>query len=184
MLHHFNTMTADKIHHSMRYTNVVKNPDLSFLYYICTYFIIMIQRIQSIYLGLVIILSGVLVFFVHLWKNADGIGVSLMDLLNSKNYFQIVLAVMYLAVAVLGFMSLLKFKNRMQQKRINGVNILVNLILFGLLIFNLLSLSGELKDSLKGIGIWLPLGSIVLLFLANRAIQKDENLVKSVDRIR
>jgi len=94
----------------------------------------MIQRIQSIYLGLVIILSGVLVFFVHLWKNADGIGVSLMDLLNSKNYFQIVLAVMYLAVTVLGFMSLLKFKNRMQQKRINGVNILVNLILFGLLI--------------------------------------------------
>jgi ABC-type sugar transport system permease subunit len=107
-----------------------------------------------------------------------------MHLLNSKNYYQIVLAVMFLAVAVLGLISLLMFKNRMRQKRINGVNILVNLILFGLLIFNLLSLSGEFKDSLKGIGIWLPLGSIVLLFLANRAIQKDENLVKSVDRIR
>lgn len=144
----------------------------------------MIQRIQSIYLGLVIILSGFVVFFIQLWVKEGEIGVNLTDLLNSKNYFQIVLAVMYLAVAVLGIMSLLMFKNRMLQKRINGVNILVNLILFGLLIFNLLSLSGELKDSLKGIGIWLPLGSIVLLFLANRAIQKDENLVKSVDRIR
>lgn len=144
----------------------------------------MIQRIQSIYLGLVIVLSGVLVFFLDLWVKSDGTGITMMHLLNSKNYYQIVLAVMFLAVAVLGLVSLLMFKNRMRQKRINGVNILVNLILFGLLIFNLLSLSGEFKDSLKGIGIWLPLGSIVLLFLANRAIQKDENLVKSVDRIR
>jgi hypothetical protein len=144
----------------------------------------MIQRIQSIYLGLVIVLSGVLVFFLDLWVKSDGTGITMMHLLNSENYYQIVLAVMFLAVAVLGLISLLMFKNRMRQKRINGVNILVNLILFGLLIFNLLSLSGEFKDSLKGIGIWLPLGSIVLLFLANRAIQKDENLVKSVDRIR
>jgi hypothetical protein len=144
----------------------------------------MIQRIQSIYLGLVIVLSGVLVFFLDLWVEVNGTGITMMHLLNSKNYYQIVLSVMFLAVAVLGLISLLMFKNRMRQKRINGVNILVNLILFGLLIFNLLSLSGEFKDSLKGIGIWLPLGSIVLLFLANRAIQKDENLVKSVDRIR
>lgn len=49
---------------------------------------------------------------------------------------------------------------------------------------NLLSLSGEFIDSVKGIGVFLPLGSIVLLVLANRAIQKDEDLVKSVDRIR
>ena len=36
----------------------------------------------------------------------------------------------------------------------------------------------------KGIGSALPLIAIVLLVLANKAIKKDEDLVKSVDRIR
>jgi hypothetical protein len=144
----------------------------------------MIQRIQSIYLILVIVLSGVFTFLIELWPISEVDGVTMNTLLNSKNFFLIVIAVTYLAVAVLAITSLITFKNRLLQIRINRVNILVNLILFGLLILNLLKLSGELNYSLKGIGIWLPLGSIVFLFLANRAIQKDENLVKSVDRIR
>jgi hypothetical protein len=45
-------------------------------------------------------------------------------------------------------------------------------------------MSGETSVSEKGIGSFLPFGSIVLLLLANHAIQKDENLVKSVDRLR
>ena len=36
----------------------------------------------------------------------------------------------------------------------------------------------------KGIGMLIPVFSIVFLVLANRAIQKDEALVKSVNRLR
>ncbi|MEM8763780.1 MAG: DUF4293 family protein, partial [Bacteroidota bacterium] len=36
----------------------------------------------------------------------------------------------------------------------------------------------------KGIGMLIPVFSIVFLALANRAIKKDEDLVKSVDRLR
>jgi hypothetical protein len=48
----------------------------------------------------------------------------------------------------------------------------------------LLSLPGEPANSEKGIGLLLPVFSIVLLALANKAIKKDESLVKSVDRLR
>ena len=38
--------------------------------------------------------------------------------------------------------------------------------------------------SMKGIGVLFPAISIVLLAMANKAIKRDEDLVKSVDRIR
>ena len=47
-----------------------------------------------------------------------------------------------------------------------------------------LNLSGETSVSEKGIGMFLPVVSIILLALANKAIKKDEDLVKSADRIR
>ncbi|MDB4192329.1 DUF4293 domain-containing protein, partial [Flavobacteriaceae bacterium] len=46
-----------------------------------------------------------------------------------------------------------------------------------------LNISGEVSSE-KGIGMFIP--SVVILFavMANKAIKKDENLVKSVDRLR
>jgi hypothetical protein len=46
------------------------------------------------------------------------------------------------------------------------------------------NLSGETLVSEKGIGMFLPIISIVFIALANKAIKKDEDLVKSVDRLR
>jgi hypothetical protein len=51
-------------------------------------------------------------------------------------------------------------------------------------VYRSLSLSGETDVSEKGIGMLLPIFSIVFLVLANKAIKKDEDLVKSVDRLR
>ena len=48
----------------------------------------------------------------------------------------------------------------------------------------LLPLSGEFQDSQNGIGLFLPVVSVVLLVLANKAIKKDEALIKSIDRLR
>ena len=36
----------------------------------------------------------------------------------------------------------------------------------------------------KGIGMFIPILVILLVVLANKAIKKDEDLVKSVDRLR
>ena len=47
-----------------------------------------------------------------------------------------------------------------------------------------LNLPGEMKISEKGIGMFLPILAILLIVLANKAIKKDEDLVKSADRLR
>jgi hypothetical protein len=64
------------------------------------------------------------------------------------------------------------------------LTILINLILLGLLIYVSLTLPGEASVSEKGIGMFIPILAILLLVLANKAIKKDEDLVKSVDRLR
>jgi ABC-type polysaccharide transport system permease subunit len=62
---------------------------------------------------------------------------------------------------------------------------ILNLILLGLFVYRSLNISGEtVLVSEKGIGMFLPIVAIVLLVLANKAIKKDEDLVKSVDRLR
>ena len=77
------------------------------------------------------------------------------------------------------------FKNRKFQFVLGRLNIILNFILLGLFVYRSLSISGETSDvSEKGIGILLPIFSIVFLVLANKAIKKDEDLVKSVDRLR
>ena len=76
------------------------------------------------------------------------------------------------------------FKNRKSQFVMGRLNIILNFILLGLFVYRSLNLSGETTVSEKGIGILLPIFSIVFLVLANKAIKKDEELVKSVDRLR
>ncbi len=84
----------------------------------------------------------------------------------------------------LALVSLLGYKKRQNQFVMNRLNMILNVILLGLFVYRTLTLSGEAQVSEKGIGMFLPIVSIVLLVLANRAIKKDEDLVKSVDRLR
>ncbi len=67
---------------------------------------------------------------------------------------------------------------------LNRLNIILNFVLLGVFVYRLLTLSGETIVSEKGIGVLFPIISIVFLVLANKAIKRDEDLVKSVDRLR
>jgi hypothetical protein len=85
----------------------------------------------------------------------------------------------------LTLLSIISFNKRQNQFVIGRLNIVLNLILLGLFVYRSLNLSGETPAvSEKGIGMFLPILAIVLLVLANKAIKKDEDLVKSVDRLR
>jgi hypothetical protein len=85
----------------------------------------------------------------------------------------------------LTLISILYFKKRQHQFVLNRLTIILNLILLGLFVYRSLNLSGEtVQVSEKGIGMFLPIVAIVFLALANRAIKKDEDLVKSADRLR
>ena len=70
------------------------------------------------------------------------------------------------------------------QLGIGRLNILINFILLGIVVYFSQNLSGETAVSEKGIGLLIPILTIVLVVLANNAIKRDDELVKSVDRLR
>ena len=136
----------------------------------------MLQRIQTVYLLLALVVSAGLIFVFHLWITKDNFTVFAQDNLLFLGLF--------LGSGLLSLISIFMFKNRKSQFMLGRLNIILNFILLGLFVYQSLSLSGETKVSEKGIGMLLPIFSIVFLALANKAIKKDEDLVKSVDRLR
>lgn len=138
----------------------------------------MLQRIQSIYLFLVFVAMGILPFAFPLWKDGEG----------NSFYFMAVpfYTILFGLSTALSVITVLGYKNRQRQFVLNRLNIILNFILIGLFVYRSLNLSGEVTEviSEKGIGMFLPIVSILFLVLANRAIKKDEDLVKSVDRLR
>lgn len=136
----------------------------------------MIQRIQTIYLLIAAAISGGLIFVVSLWIDGEGNEVVAMD---ESSYFGA-----FVASALLSLVAIFIYNNRKLQTVINRLNILLNLILLGVFVYRSLTMSGETAVSEKGIGMLLPIISIVFLVLANRAIRRDEQLVKSADRFR
>ena len=85
---------------------------------------------------------------------------------------------------IFAIISILSFKKRQSQFVLNRLNIISNFVLLGVFVYRSLNLSGETLVSEKGIGVFIPIISIVFLVLANKAIKRDEDLVKSVDRLR
>ncbi len=136
----------------------------------------MIQRIQSIYLLLAALVAGGLPFVFNLWKTTEGTIVFAKD-----NTFALAA---FMLSAVMSIISIVMFKNRKSQFVINRLNIILNFILLIVFVYSSITTSGEREISEKGVGMILPIISIVLLVLANKAIKKDEDLVKSVDRLR
>ena len=144
----------------------------------------MIQRIQTLYMFIAAIASGVFIFFFSLWKDVSGNEFLALDLLGEDSFLMKMIPILFLLSAVMSLLSISMFGTRKRQFVLNRLNILINLILLGVLIYHLLTLSGETKVSEKGIGAVLPVVVILFLAIANRAIKKDEDLVKSVDRLR
>ena len=129
----------------------------------------MLQRIQSVWIFLSIL--GAIFLFV---TGQD------FSLLPSVPLILILCAVLILV----GFFSILSYKNRKRQILLNNISIFINALLLGLLAYWLLNLSGGIQLPEKGIEPIFPLISMISLLIANVFIKKDDRLVKSVDRLR
>ena len=136
----------------------------------------MIQRIQTIYLVVSAIIMGALFMWFPVVLGKDG---SIIMERNEPLLFGLIFVSIVLAI-----ISILSFKKRQMQFVLNRLNIISNFVLLGVFVYRLLTLSGETIVSEKGIGVFFPIISIVFLVLANKAIKRDEDLVKSVDRLR
>lgn len=136
----------------------------------------MLQRIQTIYLLIAAGVSAGLIYVFELWVNSEDVKIYADDI----NY----VFAAFLVSAVLSVVTIFRYKNRKSQFMLGRLNIILNFFLLGFFVYQSLNISGETAVSEKGIGMFLPIVSIVFLALANKAIKKDEDLVKSVDRLR
>lgn len=135
----------------------------------------MIQRIQSLYLFIASLVTLAWLMFVPIWNDVEGLFFG-MDFIPT--------ALLGTASIILSLVSIFLFKTRLKQFILGRINILINFLTIGFFVYWTLILPGEMRISEKGIGIFLPIISIVFIALANKAIKKDEDLVKSADRFR
>lgn len=136
----------------------------------------MLQRVQTLYLIGAFLVSGILPYFLPLWKDENGV--------NYYATYELPIAILFAFSAALSLLSIFSYRKRQQQFVTGRFNIILNVILFGLCLFYAFDLSGEAEVSEKGIGLALPVVAIILLVFGNKFIKKDEKLVKGVNRLR
>jgi hypothetical protein len=93
-------------------------------------------------------------------------------------------------IASISVISIFQFKKRTNQLFIGRVMYLLLLLILGFIfydtsnIFAVLKVGGQSVIIQYGIGLFLTVASLPFVFLANRAIKKDEKLVREADRLR
>lgn len=145
----------------------------------------MIQRIQSIFLLLASITFFLQFVFNFATSSESTQGVFSDKIYNiSDNPILLGLAILGGAIALL---AIFLFRNRPLQLRLSYL-VIVLCILLPVLAFVLVLTEGKALPTgveiNEGIAIFLPIPGLITTFLATKYINKDNKLVKSMDRLR
>ncbi|MBK6498141.1 MAG: DUF4293 domain-containing protein [Saprospiraceae bacterium] len=145
----------------------------------------MIQRLQSIFL----LISGISfysLFGVPFATSSTPIPNLLNDLIYNIQDSPI-LQVLCILGGLISIGAIFLYQNRPLQLKmsylVTVISILLPLVAF-LLIFNEGTITSKADQISDSFGIYLPIVSLVFSILAARYINKDENTVRSMDRLR
>ena len=152
----------------------------------------MIQRIQSIYLLLALILMGLL-GWLPLGEIAAG---DIIYDFNIRGVFEVgksqaiinglPIMVLLAIIELLQVIIIFSYKKRVRQMRLATYNII---LMIGILVVGWIFIRASLKSIGDGVYVFqlvmaFPIVAAILNYMAIRAIAKDEALVRSIDRIR
>lgn len=154
----------------------------------------MIQRIQTIYLAISIICMGLVFLFPFAtytfigepttFESFTGLGFEK----GTNDFFTFPVIINIFLSIILSILAILSFKNRKRQILITKINFITVLLLVVFIFANFNFIESFLSISKEnisyGIGMFLPIVALVAIIMAYRAIKKDEDLIKSMDRIR
>lgn len=149
----------------------------------------MIQRIQSLYLAAIIVLS-ILMFFLPFQDIAMGnVHHSLSLMPGSMNgmvkSFIYVPILVNFSVMVLSLICIFLFRNRKLQMRLCMAILALSAVLISnLFTFHYIKSIPDTYTANPAIACIFPVLNVVFALLARQAIKKDEELVRSADRIR
>ncbi|MBK6397409.1 MAG: DUF4293 domain-containing protein [Bacteroidetes bacterium] len=150
----------------------------------------MIQRIQSLFLLGVVILSIVLMYVPVYELVNENVPLTPPDGTEVANttftiFNSAILAIINGAVCALALVSIFLYKNRNLQVRAINLALLLTCGLIGLLFFSADSMSTTLQAKVHYLyGTYIPVILAIFLFAAIRYIKRDEALVRSADRLR
>jgi len=134
----------------------------------------MIQRIQTLYLFIVTILQLTSVLWIRDRLLFSGKNVDLLS--------HYILLIPTILLVVIPFWNIFQFKNRKGQFVVNRLLLLLSLLLMGNQLLGYMNIETYSQDQ-----IWVTISyllNVILLALSNRAIKKDEDLVRAADRLR
>ncbi|MBD1398958.1 DUF4293 domain-containing protein [Pontibacter sp. JH31] len=165
----------------------------------------MIQRIQTVFLALIVI-AMVSLLFLPLWSKVDAVSgeevvLTAWDLtfqtLNAQGEATqagtqtgtstIAIAILAILAAGIALYEIFQYKSRINQMKFGLINTLVLVALFGTSFYYANYVGNVMASGNDGTyeaGFYMPILALLLNALANRFIKRDEDLVRSVDRLR
>jgi amino acid transporter len=158
----------------------------------------MIQRIQTLYLAFAIVAMALLFAFPFAQFFAEN-GAFVFSVTGLKNMVpgdpatfnpMIFLPIIIVAVGILliDLFTIFQYKDRAFQVKLTNIVVLSTIALIMGIFFLYIPMIEKkiniIPDYRKSFGIYMPLVALVFQVMANRAIKRDDKLVRSADRLR
>lgn len=158
----------------------------------------MIQRIQTLFLAIVVAASICLFFFplAGIYSPTSTYHFYIYEFRNMVPGDASVigqgtvlpLAVLNALIGLISAVSIFYYRNRITQVKLVRVAIFLDVVLLALIFFVYAKIIEKYlavtPDYMNEAGIYFPLVILIFLMLANRFILKDERLVRSINRLR
>jgi len=158
----------------------------------------MIQRIQTVYLFLAFIAIALLFAFplAEFFSETGAYIFSITGLKNMvpgepdafKSIVFLPMIIVAAGIALLSLYTIFQYKKRPLQVKLTSAGVFASIALIMGIFFIYIPIIEKkiniVPNYLDSIGIYLPLIALVFMVMANRAIKRDENLVRSADRLR
>lgn len=158
----------------------------------------MIQRIQTVYLSLAFIAIA-LTFAFPLAQFFSESGAYVFSITGLKNMVPggedafstmvfLPLIIVAVGIALIAVFTIFQYKNRSFQVKLTNIGVLAAIALIMGIFFLYIPIIEKkiniIPDYSKAFGIYMPLIALVFIVMANRAIKRDDKLVRSADRLR
>ena len=160
----------------------------------------MLQRVQSIFLLGVALCMGLLLV-TDIWEETlpdqnrrielDAYALETASLSDGESRTVVqntwFIAAFATLSAIVAFYEIFRYKNRLTQLKLGFLNVLLMMVVLGSTVYFIFegeTLSANATQGDFEIGIYLPGLALIFNLLANRFIRRDEQLVRSVDRLR
>ncbi len=158
----------------------------------------MLQRIQTLFL-LLVVAAVITMLFMPIWSETspdgkDTIALTAFNMTHTQaapavtdNIQTFYIAILAILATITAAYSIFRYDNRLLQMKLGLINALLLMTTLGITLYFILTSEALINPKAQGdylLGFFLLVFALLFNSMANRFIKKDENLVRSVDRLR